>query len=166
MAQIYARITNPWDLQKVCPGEINKKTGELKRQKSLYAAALVGSKFSLDHVLEISYPLLSAIGSQVRRKDVDALESTTLYAFVGLTNEWDSVSLTTKLKLDLEKHEKWMQGNVKSNYNAMQHAGTEFPPVIVRRSQVRLPEGKDNLGAYKRMRWCIICLQFAEVQCN
>lgn len=108
---------------------------------------MVGSKFSLDHVLEISYPSLAAIGCQVRRKDVDALESTTLYAFVGLPNEWDSTSMTTQLRLDLEKHEEWMQGNVKSGYNAMQHSGTEFPPVIVRRSQVRLPEGKDILGA-------------------
>eukprot|EP00956_Cyclotella_meneghiniana_P039509 scaffold172879_cov114-Cyclotella_meneghiniana.AAC.1 len=146
-AQIYARITNPWDLQKVKPGEIDRKTGELRKQKSLYVAVLVGSKFSLDHVLEISYPSLSAIGCQIRRKDVDALESTTLYAFVGLPNEWDSVSLTSKVKLDLEKHEEWMQGNVKSGYNAMQYAGSEFPPVVVRRTQVRLPEGKDILGA-------------------
>eukprot|EP00956_Cyclotella_meneghiniana_P007755 scaffold10339_cov41-Cyclotella_meneghiniana.AAC.11 len=146
-AQIYVRITNPWDLQKVKPGEIDRKTGELRKQKSLYVATLVGSKFSLDHVLEISYPSLSAIGCQIRRKDVDALESTTLYAFVGLPNEWDSFSLTAKLKADLEKHEEWMQGNVKSGYNAMQHAGSEFPPVIVRRTQVRLPEGKDILGA-------------------
>jgi hypothetical protein len=146
-AQIYARITNPWDLQKVRPGEINKKTGELKVQKSLYVAALVGSRYTLDHVLEISYPSLSALGCQVRRKDVDALESATLYAFVGLPNDWDSTSLTVKLKHDLERHEEWMQGNVKSGYNAMQHAGTEFPPIVVRRSQVRLPEGKDILGA-------------------
>eukprot|EP00956_Cyclotella_meneghiniana_P035674 scaffold116951_cov42-Cyclotella_meneghiniana.AAC.2 len=145
-AQIYARITNPWDLQKVKPGELDKKTGELKKQKSLYVAALVGSKFSLDHVLEISYPSLSAIGCQIRKKDVDALESTTLYAFVGLPNEWDSFSLTSKITLDLEKHEEWMQGNVKAGYNAIQHAGTEVPPVIVRRTQVRLPEGKDILG--------------------
>ena len=146
-AQVYVRITNPWDLQKVKPGELDRKTGELKKQKALYVAVLIGSKFSLDHVLEISYPSLSAFGCQIRRKDVDALESTTLYAFVGLPNEWDSFSLTAKLKQDLEKHEEWMQGNVKSGYNAMQHAGTEFPPVIVRRTQVRLPEGKDILGA-------------------
>eukprot|EP00956_Cyclotella_meneghiniana_P020311 scaffold35605_cov41-Cyclotella_meneghiniana.AAC.6 len=64
-----------------------------------------------------------------------------------MIGNWDSTSLTTKLKIDLEKHEEWMQGNVKSGYNAMQYAGSEFPPVIVRRSQVRLPEGKDILGA-------------------
>ena len=57
--------------------------------------------------------------------------------------------MTTQLRLDLEKHEEWMQGNVKSGYNAMQHSGSKFPPVIVWRSQVRLPEGKDILGAEK-----------------
>lgn len=68
---------------------------------------LVGSTFSLDHVLEISMPSLSATGLSVRKKDVDALESSTLAAFVGLPNEWDPVSTGTKLEKELEKHEEW-----------------------------------------------------------
>ena len=102
------------------------KTGELKKQKHLYVVVLVGSKFSLDHVLELAYPSLSTIGCQARKKDVDALESSSLFAFVGLPNDWDSVSLTTKLTNDLERHEEWMQANVKSGFNARQFMGTEF----------------------------------------
>jgi hypothetical protein len=140
-AQEYCRITNPWDLQKVKPGEIDKKTGEIKKQKGLYVVVLMGSQFSL----EISYLSLSAIGSQVRRKDVDALESSLLFAFVGLPNDWDSESMTAMLSLELAKHEEWMQGNVKRGYNAIQFSGVEFPPLMVRRIQIRLPEGKDIL---------------------
>jgi hypothetical protein len=144
--QVYARISNPWDLVKVKPGEVDKKTGELKRQKALFVSVLLGSRYSLEHVLELAYPSLSAIGSQVRKKDVDALESVSLYAFVGLPNAWDSASLTSKLQADLEAHEEWMFKNVRSGYNAAQFAGTEFPPVIVRRSQIRLVAGGDVLS--------------------
>ena len=144
--QVYARITNPWDLIKVRPGEVDKKTGELKRQKALYVVVLLGTHFSLDHVLELAYPSLSAIGSQARKKDVDALESVGLYAFVGLPNAWDSLSMTLKLQVELEKYEEWMMKNLTSGYNGMQHAGSEFPPVVVRRNQVRLPEGGDVLN--------------------
>jgi hypothetical protein len=79
------------------------------------------------------------------KKDVDALESSSLFAFVGLPNDWDSVSLTTKLSKDLERHEEWMQANVKSGFDARQYMGKEFPSLIVRRAQIRLPEGKDVL---------------------
>jgi lipocalin len=65
---------------------------------------------------------------------VDALESVALYAFVGLPNAWDLFSLTSKLQADLEKHEEWMMKNIRSGYNAMQFAGSEFPIVIVRRN--------------------------------
>ena len=100
--QTYAWISNPWDLVKVRPGEVDRRTGKLKHQKTLYVTILLGSRYTLDHLLEISNPSLSVIGSQVRRKDVDALESVTLYALIGLPNEWDSVSLTAKLQADLE----------------------------------------------------------------
>ncbi len=73
--QVYARISNPWDLAKVKLGEVDKKTGDLKRQKALFVSILLGTRYTLEHVLEIAYPSLSAIGSQVRKKDVDALES-------------------------------------------------------------------------------------------
>lgn len=106
---------------------------------------LVGSRFSLDHVLELSYPSLAAIGCQAKQKDVDALESSSLFSFVGLPNDWDSVSLTIKLQKDLERHEEWMQANVKAGYNARQFMGTVFPSLIVCRAQIRLPEGKDVL---------------------
>jgi hypothetical protein len=66
--QVYARISNPWDLIKVKPGELDKKTGELKRQKALFVSVLLGTRFALEHVLEIAYPSLSAIGSQVRKR--------------------------------------------------------------------------------------------------
>jgi hypothetical protein len=125
--QVYCRVTNPWDLNKVKPGEIDKKTGELKRQKALYVVVLLGTHYSLDHVLEIAYPSLSSIGSRVMKKDVDALESVSLYAFVGMPNAWDSASLTTELQVKLEKHEEWMMRNIPSGYNAMQFADTEFP---------------------------------------
>jgi hypothetical protein len=106
--QLYARISNLWDLKKVCSGEIDLKTGELKKQKKhLYVVVLVGSKFSLDHVLELIYPSLAAIGCHAKKKDIDidAHESLSLYAFV--------VSLTTKLTKDLERHEEWMQANAR-----------------------------------------------------
>jgi hypothetical protein len=125
---------------------VDKKTGELKRQKALFVSVLLGSRYSLEHVLELAYPSLSAIGSQVRKKDVDALESVSLYAFVGLPNAWDSASLTSKLQVDLEAHEELMFKNVRSGYNAAQFAGTDFPPVIVRRNQIRLVEGGDILS--------------------
>jgi hypothetical protein len=144
--QVYARISNPWDLAKVKLGEVDKKTGDLKRQKALFLSILLGTRYTLEHVLEIAYPSLSAIGSQVRKKDVDALESVALHAFVGLPNAWDSISLTASLQVNLEKHEEWMNRNVKSGYNAMQFAGTEFPPVMVRRNQIRLPDGTDVLS--------------------
>jgi hypothetical protein len=143
--QLFARISNPWDLKKVRPGEIDLKTGDLKKQKHLYVVVLVGSRFLLDHVLELSYPSLAAIGCQAKQKDVDALESSSLFSFVGLPNDWDSVSLTIKLQKDLERHEEWMQANVKAGYNARQFMGTVFPSLIVRRAQIRLPEGKDVL---------------------
>lgn len=143
--QVYCRVTNPWDLNKVKPGEIDKKTGELKRQKALYVVVLLGTHYSLDHVLEIAYPSLSSIGSRVMKKDVDALESVSLYAFVGMPNAWDSVSLTAKLQFELEKHEEWMMRNISSGYNAMQFADTEFPNLVVRRNQIRLIEGGDVL---------------------
>jgi hypothetical protein len=144
--QVYARISNPWDLAKVKLGEVDKKTGDLKRQKALFVSILLGTRYTLEHVLEIAYPSLSAIGSQVRKKDVDALESVALHAFVGLPNAWDSISLTASLQVNLEKHEEWMNLNVKSGYNAMQFAGTEFPPVMVCRNQIRLPDGTDVLS--------------------
>lgn len=106
---------------------------------------LVGSKFTLDHIIEVSFPSLSVIGCQAKRKDVDALESSSLFAFVGLPNDWDSVSLTNKLQKDLERHEEWIQANVKTGYNARQFMETEFPSLVVRRAQIRLPEGKDVL---------------------
>jgi hypothetical protein len=86
-AQVHCQITNPWDLQKVKLGDIDLKTGDLKKQKGLYVVVLVGLQFTLKHVLEICFPSLSAIGAQVWKKDVDALESSLLYAFVGLPNE-------------------------------------------------------------------------------
>eukprot|EP00956_Cyclotella_meneghiniana_P034030 scaffold101125_cov66-Cyclotella_meneghiniana.AAC.2 len=144
--QVYARISNPWDLSKVKSGEVDKKTGELRRQKALFVSVLLGTRYTLEHVLEIAYPSLSSIGSMVRKKDVDALESVSLFAFVGLPNARDSISLTASLQVDLEKHEEWMNRNVKSGYNAMQFAGTEFPPVMVRRNQIRLPDGTDVLS--------------------
>jgi hypothetical protein len=44
-----------------------------------------------------------------------------LFVFVGLPNdyEWVSVSLTTKLTKDLERHEEWMQANVKSGFTTI-----------------------------------------------
>ena len=55
--------------------------------------------------------------------------------------------MTSKLYNELEKHEEWMQGNVKSGYTAIQFAGEPFPPVLIRRTQVRLPESGDILSA-------------------
>lgn len=144
--QVYACITNPWDLQKVHPSKVDKMIGELKYQKALCVLVLLCSKFTLKHLLELSYPSLSAIGSQVCRKEVDALESMALHAFVGLTNGWDSVSLTSKLQSDLEKHEEWMQGNAKSGFNALQFVDTEFPQIIVHCNQVHLPDGSNVLS--------------------
>jgi hypothetical protein len=54
--QVYARISNPWDLVKVKLGEIDKKLGEIKRQKALYVSVLLGTRYSLEHVLELVYP--------------------------------------------------------------------------------------------------------------
>jgi hypothetical protein len=145
--QLYAQLSNPWDVKKVKPGEINQKTGKLKVQKALYYVSLMGTKYDLDHVIKMSYPSISALGCNIRKKDVDALDSATMYGFVGLPNEWDSRAMTAKLYNELERHEEWMQGNVKAGYTAIQHAGEPFPPVLVRRTQVRLPESGDVLSA-------------------
>ena len=46
--QVYAKITNPWDLRKLHPSELDSKTGQLKKQKALYLVFLVGMKYTLD----------------------------------------------------------------------------------------------------------------------
>lgn len=143
--QVWARITNPWDLKKVRPGEIDNRSGKEKKQKSMYVVVLMGSRYTPEHVLEISFPSLAAIGLTAKKKDVDALESLPLYAIAGIPNEWDADALGSYLFSELEKHEEWMQGNIKSGYNASEFSGEVFPPIIVRRSQIRLPEGKDIL---------------------
>jgi hypothetical protein len=145
--QMYAKNTNPWDAKRLKPGEINPKTGQLKQQRALYYVCLIGTKYSLDHVLQLSFASVSALGCSIRRKDVDALDTLTIYGFVGLPNEWDSLAMTNKLHEELSKHEEWMQGNVKLGYTAIQYAGSELPPLLVRRTQVRLPESADVLSA-------------------
>ena len=143
--QSWAKVTNPWDFRKVKPGETDKDGNE-KKQKGLYINILVGTKYSLEHVLEMANPSLSSIGCYVKRKDVDSLDSTSVKAFVGIPNEWDEESMTELLQEELEKHEEWMQGNVKHGFTAKQYMGHPMPPVVVRRTQIRLPERQDILS--------------------
>ena len=142
--QVYGKVSNPWDLRKVRQGETDNR-GNPRRQKTIYVTVLCGTKFSLDHVMEISTASLNAAGIFVRRKEVDALDTNTICMLVGLPNCWDSTSLAQILNKELPKHEEWMQGNVHHSYNAREHMGEVFPSLMVRIINPRLPEGKDVL---------------------
>lgn len=143
--QAYGKVGNPWDLRKIRQGEVDKKTGQSKKQKAIWCTVLCGSRFALDHVLEISTASLNAASIFVRKKDVDALDSATAGFFVGVPNSWCPLAMAHILAVQLPKHEEWMQGNVKHSYDASQFMGEEFPFVIVRSTNPRLPEGKDML---------------------
>ena len=85
--QSWGKVTNPWDLRKLRPGEIDPKTQELKKQKAIYVTVLIGSRLALDHLLDISTASLNWAGASARRKDVDVLDSQTICSLVGIPND-------------------------------------------------------------------------------
>ena len=153
--QSWVKVTNPWDNRVVKPGETDRN-GHEKKQKGLYITILVGSRYSLDHILEMIQPSLQAQNCWVKRKEVDTLDSYSVKSFVGIPNEWDEVSFTALLQNELEKHEEWMQANVRHGFCARKYSGVVFPDITVRRTQIRLPQGNDILSNEESE-----CIQYA-----
>ena len=144
--QSWGKITNPWDLAKVRQGDMDRRTGEQKKQKSIYVTILLGSRLSLDHLLEVSTSSLNSAGLYLRKKEVDALDTQTIYSVVGIPNDWCCNTLTDMLNDALSRHEEWMQGNCKGSYDASEFMGEEWCGLLVRRTQIRLLEGSDILS--------------------
>jgi hypothetical protein len=142
----WCSIENPWDLREIHPGEVDYKTGEQRKAKPVYTTVLVGGKYQLDHVLQMCVPSLTVAGVQARRKEVDALRTKTIYAIIGIPSEWDDDSVKDRLRGELEKHEEWMQGNVRHGYNAQEYQREELPAFVIIKRSLRLPEGKDILS--------------------
>ena len=55
------------------------------------------------------------------------------------------LSVRDRLREEFEKHEEWMQGNVKHGYDAREFQREPFPPFVIIKRSLRLPEGKDIL---------------------
>lgn len=66
----YIGVDNPWDLKKVQPGQTDPKTGEEKKQKSMIITALIGTRYDLAHVIQLSYSSLLAHGCYLRKKEL------------------------------------------------------------------------------------------------
>jgi hypothetical protein len=141
----YLKVGNPWDLKKIFPGEVDYNTGEARKQKAVYCTILLGTYYDLEYVLTMASMSLGALGIYIRRKDVDALDSRTLYALAAVHPSWDPVSVGSRLQKVLELHEEWMQGNKTFGYDAKEFMGSPFPQIVVIKRSVRLPEGKDIL---------------------
>lgn len=141
----HCNIDNPWDLRVVASGEIDPKTNRQRTYKSIYTTVLMGSKYELDHILQLAVPSLANHNVQSKRKEVDALKSKTLYALVGVPLDFDSLAICRRLTANLGKHEEWMQGNVTYGYNAREYCGEVLPPMVVCNKPPRMPESKDIL---------------------
>jgi hypothetical protein len=106
----------------------------------------MGSKYELDHILQLEVPSLANYNVQAKRKDVDALKSKTLYTLVGVSLDFDPLAICRRLSDGLAKHEEWMQGNVTYGYNA-QYCSEALPPMVVCKKPPCMPESKDILPA-------------------
>jgi hypothetical protein len=138
-------IDNPWELRTINPGEMDNRTGRERTYKSIFITVLMGSKFDLDHVLQLALPTLASKNVQVKRKDVDALKSKTLFLIMGSPLDFDPLAVCRCLHEALAKHEEWMQGNITYGYNAREYAGLELPPMVIVKRLPRMPESKDIL---------------------
>ena len=141
----WVRIDNPWELRTINPGEMDNRTGQQRTYKSIFITVLMGSKFDLDHILQLALPTLASRNVQVKRKDVDALKSKTLFLIMGSPLDFDALAVCRRLHEALAKHEEWMQGNITHGYNAREYAGSELPPMVVVKRLPRMPESKDIL---------------------
>jgi hypothetical protein len=114
----WVSIDNPWELRTINPGEMDNRTGQQRTYKSIFITVLMGSKFDLDHILQLALPTLASRNVQVKRKDVDALKSKTLFLIMGSPLDFDALAVCRRLHEALAKHEEWMQGNITHGYNA------------------------------------------------
>ena len=140
-------ISNGWELGTIYPGQIDRQTGEQKKYKTIYCSVLLGTRYSLEYVLERSVPALSADGIMVRKKDVDALHSKPICALLGLPNGWCAEATARRFHKALAQHEEWMQANVRHSYDAKEFSGEAFPPIVHTKKPIKMPKNKDILNA-------------------
>jgi hypothetical protein len=107
----------------------------------------MGSKFELDHILQLAVSSLANHNVQAKRKEVDALKFKTLYALAGVPLDFDPLAICRRLTGALGTHEEWMQGNVTYGYNAREYCSEMLPPMIVCKKRPHMPESKDILPA-------------------
>jgi hypothetical protein len=69
----HCNIDNSWDLRVISQGEIDPKNNRQRTYKSIYTTVLMGSKYELDHILQLAVPSLANHNVQAKRKEVDAL---------------------------------------------------------------------------------------------
>ena len=140
-------ISNAWEMNTIYPGQIDKQTGEQKKYKTIYVTVLLGTRYSLDYVLEHAVPALSGDGVMIRKKDVDALHSKPICCLLDLPNGWCPEMTSRRFHEALAKHEEWMQGNVKYSYDAKEYAGEPLPPIVHTKKPIKMPKNKDVLSA-------------------
>ena len=141
----FVQVSNSWDMVKIDDGQIDKKTGNPKKPKAVYVTVRVYTRYTLQFVIDKVAPAMAKLNGSFRKKDMEALASRTLCAIVGTANGWEGTSLLARLWPEVEKHEEWIQGNVKDGYTAQDYLGTPLPDAVIRRLHVRLPEGSDIL---------------------
>jgi hypothetical protein len=141
----WCSIDNPWELRTINPGKMDNRTGRKRTYKSIFITVLMGPKFDLDQVLQLVLPSLASKNVQVKRKDVDALKSKTLFFIMGSPLDFDALAVCCRLHEALAKHEEWMQGNITHGYNAREYAVLELPPMVIVKRLPRMPESKDIL---------------------
>jgi hypothetical protein len=141
----WCSIDNPWELRTINPGKMDNRTGRKRTYKSIFIMVLMGPKFDLDQVLQLVLPSLASKNVQVKRKDVDALKSKTLFFIMGSPLDFDALAVCCRLHEALAKHEEWMQGNITHGYNAREYAVLELPPMVIVKRLPRMPESKDIL---------------------
>jgi hypothetical protein len=116
----WCNIDNLWEHRTINPGEIDNKTGHGRTYKSIFVTVLMGLKIELSHILRLAIPSLASKNVQVKQKEVDALQSKTLFFIVGAPLDFDPLAVCRRLHEYMAKHEEWMQGNVKHGFSAQE----------------------------------------------
>lgn len=140
----YISVDNPWDLSKVWEGQMDRN-GAQKKQRKVTVQLLVGTHFSLQHVLQLATTSLASSGIFLKKKEVDVLRSRTHFGLGGVSSDWDPKCVGERLASCLAQHEEWMQGNIRHGYDARDYTGSEFPNFVISLRNPRLPDGKDVL---------------------